>query len=166
MRCRIDFTYALAIELDDPGFHHSVLADFTGGKGVRLAFDPIAGPGVETLAQGIAPSGYLVVHGALDPRTTPLPNAQSFPAPNTSTYTLFEITPDPERLRRAVAFINAGLASAWQERWGTRPCGHVRAPRRIDGMAPRTVLAVLFDGLQSLGVTMRYGALEGIPSGW
>ncbi|MEV0695611.1 IS1182 family transposase [Streptomyces sp. NPDC050388] len=28
VRCRIDFTYALALELDDPGFHHSVPADF------------------------------------------------------------------------------------------------------------------------------------------
>ncbi|MFH8760695.1 zinc-dependent alcohol dehydrogenase family protein [Streptomyces atroolivaceus] len=83
----------------------------TGGTGVRLAFDPIAGPGVETLARGIAPGGYLVVYGALDPRPTPLPDAQSFPALTTSTYTLFEITSDPERLRRAVAFINAGLGS-------------------------------------------------------
>ncbi|WP_299542186.1 zinc-dependent alcohol dehydrogenase family protein [uncultured Streptomyces sp.] len=87
------------------------IAEITGGTGVRLAFDPIAGPGVETLAQGIAPGGHLVVYGALDPRPTPLPHAQSFPALNTSTYTLFEITGDPERLRRAVAFINAGLAS-------------------------------------------------------
>ncbi|MEU9951818.1 zinc-dependent alcohol dehydrogenase family protein [Streptomyces sp. NPDC047939] len=87
------------------------IAEITGSKGVRLAFDPIAGPGVETLAKGIAPGGYLVVYGALDPRTTPLPNAQSFPALNSSTYTLFEITSDPERLRRAVAFVDAGLAS-------------------------------------------------------
>jgi hypothetical protein len=28
VRCRIDFKYALAMERDDPGFHHSVLADF------------------------------------------------------------------------------------------------------------------------------------------
>lgn len=28
VRCRIDFTYALALELDDPGFHHSALGDF------------------------------------------------------------------------------------------------------------------------------------------
>jgi transposase len=28
MRCRIDFTYALALVLDDPGLPHSVLADF------------------------------------------------------------------------------------------------------------------------------------------
>ncbi|MFJ6686738.1 zinc-dependent alcohol dehydrogenase family protein [Streptomyces werraensis] len=87
------------------------IKEITGGEGVRLAFDPIAGPGVETLAQGIAPGGFLVVYGALDPRPTPLPNAQSFPALNSSTYTLFEITTDPERLRRAVAFVNAGLAS-------------------------------------------------------
>ncbi|HYQ68790.1 transposase [Actinophytocola sp.] len=28
VRCRIDFKYALAMELDDSAFHHSVLADF------------------------------------------------------------------------------------------------------------------------------------------
>lgn len=28
VRCRIDFKYSLALELDDPGFHHSVLSDF------------------------------------------------------------------------------------------------------------------------------------------
>jgi transposase len=28
VRCRIDVKYALALELDDPGFHHSVLSDF------------------------------------------------------------------------------------------------------------------------------------------
>ncbi|MCX5339356.1 transposase [Streptomyces atratus] len=28
VRCRIDFKYALAMDLDDPGFHPSVLADF------------------------------------------------------------------------------------------------------------------------------------------
>jgi transposase len=35
VRCRIDFKYALAMELDDPGFHHSVLTDFRD----RLAED-------------------------------------------------------------------------------------------------------------------------------
>jgi NADPH:quinone reductase-like Zn-dependent oxidoreductase len=87
------------------------IKEITGGEGVRLAFDSIAGPGVATLAHGIAPGGYLVVYGALDPRPTPLPNAQLFPALTSSTYTLFEITTDPERLRRAVAFVDAGLAS-------------------------------------------------------
>ncbi|CAM3710977.1 transposase [Nocardiopsis rhodophaea] len=35
VRCRIDFKYALAMGVDDPGFHHSVLADFRE----RLAHD-------------------------------------------------------------------------------------------------------------------------------
>lgn len=35
VRCRIDFKYAMAMELDDPGFHHSVPADFRD----RLAED-------------------------------------------------------------------------------------------------------------------------------
>ncbi|MFC4885307.1 transposase [Streptomyces beijiangensis] len=35
VRCRLDFKYALALELDDPGFHHSVLSDFRD----RLAQD-------------------------------------------------------------------------------------------------------------------------------
>ncbi|MFJ8956369.1 MULTISPECIES: transposase [unclassified Streptomyces] len=37
VRCRIDFKYALALELDDPGFHHSVLSDFRDrlGEGDR-----------------------------------------------------------------------------------------------------------------------------------
>ncbi|WP_207926211.1 transposase [Actinocrispum wychmicini] len=29
VRCRIDVKYALGLELDDPGFHHSVLGDST-----------------------------------------------------------------------------------------------------------------------------------------
>ncbi|WP_424860533.1 transposase [Streptomyces sp. MMS24-I29] len=35
VRCRIDFKYAMAMELEDPGFHHSVLTDFRD----RLAED-------------------------------------------------------------------------------------------------------------------------------
>ncbi|MFD8985238.1 transposase [Streptomyces sp. NPDC059564] len=28
VRCRIDFKYALGLELEDPGFHRGVLSDF------------------------------------------------------------------------------------------------------------------------------------------
>ena len=44
VRCRIDFKYALGLDLDDPGFHHSVLGDFRD----RLLEDdraPAPGPG-------------------------------------------------------------------------------------------------------------------------
>lgn len=113
-------TAAKKQRLLDAGAAHVIVTDdedlparikeITGGAGVRLAFDPVAGPGVDTIAQGIAPGGSLVVYGKLDPRATPLPNAHSYPALSTRTYTLHEITTDPERLRRAVAFVNAGLA--------------------------------------------------------
>ncbi|MFJ5846426.1 zinc-dependent alcohol dehydrogenase family protein [Streptomyces sp. NPDC092903] len=85
--------------------------DITEGGGVRLAFDPVAGPQVETLAKTVSPGGQLVVYGALDPRPTPLPNAKGFPALSTRTYAVFEITTDPARLARGVAFVNAGLAT-------------------------------------------------------
>ncbi|WP_440101094.1 zinc-dependent alcohol dehydrogenase family protein [Streptosporangium sp. H16] len=114
-------TAAKKRQLLDAGAAHVIVTDdedlvtavkeFTGGSGVRLAFDPIAGPGVEEIAWGIAPGGRLVVYGKLDPRPTPLPNAQSYPALTTRTYTLFEVTTDPQRLARGVAFVNAGLTS-------------------------------------------------------
>ncbi|WP_018546663.1 zinc-dependent alcohol dehydrogenase family protein [Streptomyces sp. LaPpAH-108] len=84
--------------------------EITGGRGVQLAFDPVAGPGVDTLAQAIAPGGKLLVYGALDPRPTPLPNAAFYPDLLTGMFTMFRITADPERLRRAVAFVDAGLS--------------------------------------------------------
>ncbi|MFF5532925.1 hypothetical protein ACFY71_10625 [Streptomyces cinerochromogenes] len=31
-RCRIGFTCALGLEVEDPGFHHSVLSDFRDGS--------------------------------------------------------------------------------------------------------------------------------------
>ncbi|SMF84530.1 zinc-dependent alcohol dehydrogenase family protein [Streptomyces sp. Amel2xC10] len=103
----------------DAGAAHVIVTDtedlptrvkeITGGEGVRLAFDPVAGPGVDTLAEAIAPGGKLLVYGALDPRPTPLPNAAFYPDLSTSMFTMFRVTADPERLRRAVAFVTAGL---------------------------------------------------------
>ncbi|MFS0692994.1 zinc-dependent alcohol dehydrogenase family protein [Streptomyces nitrosporeus] len=85
--------------------------EITDGRGVRTAFDPVAGPGVETLADAIGPGGHLIVYGALDTRPTPLPRATEFPALSTRTYAVFEITSDPGRLARGVAFVDAGLAT-------------------------------------------------------
>ncbi|MEU6450635.1 zinc-dependent alcohol dehydrogenase family protein [Streptomyces sp. NPDC046979] len=86
------------------------IKEITHGDGVRLAFDPVAGPRVDTLAEAIAPGGKLLVYGALDPRPTPLPNAAFYPDLSTSMFTMFRVTRDGERLRRAVAFVNAGLS--------------------------------------------------------
>ncbi|MER5996487.1 IS1182 family transposase [Streptomyces viridosporus] len=54
VRCRIDFKYALAMDLDDPGFHHSVLTDFRDRLGeddradqlLSLALDRIRDTGM------------------------------------------------------------------------------------------------------------------------
>ncbi|MFF2149393.1 zinc-dependent alcohol dehydrogenase family protein, partial [Kitasatospora sp. NPDC058190] len=86
--------------------------DITRGEGVRTVFDAVAGPGVNTLARVIAPGGRLIVYGRLDPADTPMPGQATF-APITSRfYTVHEVSRDAERLRRAHAFVTAGLADA------------------------------------------------------
>jgi NADPH:quinone reductase-like Zn-dependent oxidoreductase len=44
--------------------------EITGGKGARIIFDPIAGKGVELLAQAAAPGGTIFEYGALDEART------------------------------------------------------------------------------------------------
>jgi NADPH:quinone reductase-like Zn-dependent oxidoreductase len=84
----------------------------SGGKGAHLIFDPISGPGVETLAQASAHGGKLIVYGLLDMRPTPFP---LFPAFQKSlwmhAYALFECTTHPATLERGKAYVYAGLKS-------------------------------------------------------
>ncbi|MCE4941593.1 zinc-dependent alcohol dehydrogenase family protein [Streptomyces noursei] len=84
--------------------------DLTGGRGAEFVFDAIAGPGVLDLAKVVAPGGTLFEYGALSGEVTPYPAFElGMPALNMRTYTLFETTADPERLRRAEAFVASGL---------------------------------------------------------
>jgi len=83
----------------------------TGGRGVDLAMDAVAGPGVNTLVQAVAPGGTLVIYGFLDPGPVPLPVAPDFRGRDIRTYAFSEVTQDEPRLRRAERFINAGLRS-------------------------------------------------------
>ncbi len=80
----------------------------TGGRGAEFVFDAVAGPGVLDLAKVVAPDGTLFIYGLLSGETTPYPMAP-MPALNMRTYTLFEITTDERRLRRAEAFVASGL---------------------------------------------------------
>ena len=84
----------------------------TNGKGARVAFDPVAGPFAEQLAQALSPGGTLFVYGLLSMAPTPFP---LFPALQKGLsmrgYTLFEIVSDKARLARAIAFISDGLKS-------------------------------------------------------
>ncbi|MFI1522683.1 transposase [Kitasatospora cineracea] len=51
VRCRIDFKYAMAMELDDPGFHHSVLADFRERPAQDDRADRLLDPALERLKE-------------------------------------------------------------------------------------------------------------------
>ncbi|MGZ9085925.1 MAG: zinc-dependent alcohol dehydrogenase family protein [Rhodoplanes sp.] len=83
----------------------------TGGRGARLVFDPVAGPYVETLANATAKGGTIFLYGVLSLQPTPFPLVKALANGLTLRgYTLFEITLDPARLARGIAFVNRGLA--------------------------------------------------------
>ncbi|MFE7525711.1 zinc-dependent alcohol dehydrogenase family protein [Kitasatospora sp. NPDC057542] len=82
----------------------------TSGRGVRTVFDPVAGPGVLTLVRAVAPGGRVILYGRLDPRDTPMPGQDTFAPVTSRFYSMHEVTRDDERLRRAHAFVTAGLA--------------------------------------------------------
>ncbi len=99
------------IVTDDEPLAERVKA-ITSGKGVRLVFDPIGGPMLNSLAEAATPGGIIFVYGALSPEPTPYP---LFPclAKGLSVrgYTLFEIVKDPEKLARGRLYIYEGLQS-------------------------------------------------------
>ncbi len=84
----------------------------TAGKGVRVVFDPVAGPFLEQLAEVTASGGIIFEYGALAPHPTPFP---LFPALAKGLtirgYTLFEIVKNPESLKHGKDYIYQGLES-------------------------------------------------------
>lgn len=84
----------------------------TGGLGVRLTFDPVAGPFVEKLAAAASPGGVIFEYGALSMAPTPFPlfaalgNGLSLRG-----YTLHEITHDPKVLEIAKKYVFDRLAN-------------------------------------------------------
>ncbi|MEV5843526.1 transposase [Streptomyces sp. NPDC051985] len=51
VRCRSDFKYAMALELDDPSFHHSVPADFRDHLAEGSRADPLLGLALSRLKE-------------------------------------------------------------------------------------------------------------------
>jgi NADPH:quinone reductase-like Zn-dependent oxidoreductase len=85
--------------------------EITGGKGFAIAFDPVAGPGLETLAKAADQGATIIEYGKLDPEPTPYPLfAAISKGLNIRGYTLFEINRDPERSARARKFVSEKLA--------------------------------------------------------
>ena len=84
----------------------------TGGKGARVIFNPVAGPGVETLAQAASQGGTIILYGALAPSPTPFPLFTALEKGLTFRgYTLWEIAGDPQRMARGKQYVLDGLAS-------------------------------------------------------
>ena len=84
----------------------------TGGKGAKMAFDPVGGPTLEKLMASMAQSGLIFEYGALSTEPTPLPLFELLGKLLTVRgYVLFEVVSDPKRLERGKEFIVGGLAS-------------------------------------------------------
>ncbi|NUS17476.1 MAG: zinc-dependent alcohol dehydrogenase family protein [Streptomyces sp.] len=82
----------------------------TGGRGAEVVLDAVAGPGVRELLGLVAPDGTHIVYGGLSGEPTPYPGLElGMPPAALRTFLVFETTNRPERLRRAAAFIGAGL---------------------------------------------------------
>lgn len=112
-----------AAQLGELGARHVIVSDeeniaqrvreITGGKGANLVFDPVAGPALAELAELTAPYGTLVIYGVLSPHPPPFPLAPVIQN-NLSIhgYAMY-LDDDPERNKRAVAFIRDGIAGGY-----------------------------------------------------
>jgi NADPH:quinone reductase-like Zn-dependent oxidoreductase len=84
--------------------------ELTGGRGARFVLDAVAGPGVTDLMRATAPGGTLFLWGMLSGEPTPFAGFELGMRPVAMrAFTMREVAHDPERLRRAAAFISSGL---------------------------------------------------------
>lgn len=88
------------------------LVEHFGDTGFDLAFDPIGGEMLPALSAVAQTGGQIIEYGALASAPTPYPLLDALAKGLTIRgFTLFEITHHSDRLERAVAFINDGMAS-------------------------------------------------------
>jgi NADPH:quinone reductase-like Zn-dependent oxidoreductase len=87
------------------------LREIVGTDGVRVVFDPVAGPAFLPLTAVMARGGILLEYGGLSPEATPFPLFNVLSKSLTLRgYLVHEITSDPKRLAAAKAFILDGLS--------------------------------------------------------
>ena len=105
------------------------VTDITNGQGAYVAFDPVGGPYVETLATALRPRGILFIYGGLSEQPTPYPHWQcAFKGLSMRGWVASEIWNHPHRFNRARETILAGL----------------------EGGQLKPVIAKEFNGLESL----------------
>jgi len=84
--------------------------EITAGRGAYVAFDPVGGPYVETLANALRERGILFVYGGLSETATPYPHwPMAFKGCSMRGWVASEIWNHPHRFERAKATILAGL---------------------------------------------------------
>lgn len=88
------------------------LGAILGGRGLRLAFDPIAGPFAESLVPFMAEEGIIFIYGGLSDQPTHFDRRPILAKGLSMTgYTLGQILKHPDRRERALAFVRNGLVS-------------------------------------------------------
>jgi NADPH:quinone reductase-like Zn-dependent oxidoreductase len=100
--------YVIATEEEDIA---QEVNKITNGNGARLIFDPVAGPGVEKLAEAAAYHGIIFEYGALSMQPTPFPLMSAAPKGlSIRGYSLGELRRDPQLLKTAKQYVFDGLA--------------------------------------------------------
>jgi NADPH:quinone reductase-like Zn-dependent oxidoreductase len=80
--------------------------EITGGKGARVIFDPVAGKGIEALANCASDGGMIIEYGALAREATPLPLFALLGKRLTIRgYTLFEVVSNPDAFAKSKKYV-------------------------------------------------------------
>ncbi len=88
------------------------VAEITGGKGARIAFDPVGGPGLKALAAAASVDGLIVEYGGLSGEPTPYPMFSAMTKHLTiRAYTLFQLTFDATMREEATRYVFDKLES-------------------------------------------------------
>ena len=100
--------YVIVMQEDD---YESRIADITGGKGVRVTFDPVGGPFIEQLAAAAAPGGIIIEYGRLSGQPAPFPLMPVVGKGLTLRgYTVSEVVRDPHATEAARTYVCDRLA--------------------------------------------------------
>ena len=87
------------------------MKQITGGKGARITFDPVAGPGIQALAEAASFGGHVIEYGALSGAPTPFPLVAAMVKNlNVHGYTLMQVTRDPATRAAAINYVYTRLA--------------------------------------------------------
>jgi len=88
------------------------IKSITGGKGVRVVFDPVGGETFATLVSALSFGGIAFIYGALSPEPTTIPVLEMIAKVVTvKAHNIWLTSGDETRRKAAVEFVSKGLAS-------------------------------------------------------